>query len=122
MSDLTRKSWWHPEELLRPGSSAVVAFVLAVLVLMASNQMANGALALFNSFYVPDTGLASFITGWTLGALVPAVASIMLARRAIITDGAAAWELVLARSAVVLASVGILYTVLLMTGSALHLN
>ncbi|MFC4784301.1 hypothetical protein ACT8ZV_07490 [Nocardioides sp. MAHUQ-72] len=109
---------WRPDGLLSPGASAVVALTLAVLVLTGNNLMVLGTQALFNEA-LQSQGMTEYLTTWALGGLVPAAASLYLARRAL-AEGAAGWELVLARAAFVLAVVGLFYGVLLVVGALIH--
>ena len=121
MSDSVQPAnpWWHPDELLGPGPSAMLAFVLAVLVLTGGNLMTNATVTFFGQF--PTTSFDwSYALAIALGGLVPALAGGFLARRAIITKGAAAWELMLGRAALVLAVVAIAYTLLLTLGVLIH--
>jgi hypothetical protein len=111
--------WWHPDELLGPGPSAVIAFVLALLVLMGSNLMTNATLTFFGQYFTSSVDWA-YTLSMALAALVPALASGFLARRAISSVGAAAWELVLGRAALVLAAIGFAYALLLTVGLFIH--
>ena len=52
--------------------------------------------------------------------LVPAGASLFLARRVLAAGIPSGWELVLARAAVVLAAIGLLYGALTVLGALLH--
>jgi len=73
---------------------------------------------------VPALGcahLGPFFVTWAIGALLPAAASLALARRAV-AAGAAGWELVVGRAALVLAAVALVYTVLMLVGAAVHMQ
>jgi hypothetical protein len=113
--------WWHPDELLGPGPSAVLAFVLAVLVLMGSNLMTNATLTFFGQYFTSTLDWA-YVASMALAALAPALASAYLARRAITTAGATAWELVIGRAALVLAVIGFAYALLLTVGLLIHMD
>lgn len=113
--------WTDTEGLLSPGPSAVVAFTLAVLVLMGNNLMVQATQALLGELFATSYDLGPFFASWAIGALVPAVASILLARRAI-TVGAAGWELVLGRAALALAVVAVVYTLVMLLGVAVHMD
>jgi hypothetical protein len=107
--------------LLAPGPSALVALTLAVLVLMGNNLMVAGAQSLFGTMFTGTPDFATFFVVWVIGAVVPAGASILLARRAI-SIGAAGSELLLGRAAIALAVVGLFYTLLLLLGALIHMD
>ncbi len=115
------KQWWDPEELLGPGPCAVIAFVLAVLVLMGSNLMTNATLTFFGQYFASSLDWA-YALSMALAALVPALASGYLARRAITSVGATGWELMLGRAALVLAVIGFAYALLLTVGLFIHMD
>jgi hypothetical protein len=113
--------WWHPDELLAPGPSALVAFVLAVLVLMGGGLLITATLSFFGQN--PGGSSAwSYIWATAIALLVPALASAYLAHRAITGTGTTGWELMLGRTALVLAVVGVGYTLILTLGSVIQLS
>ena len=109
----------HPGALLSPGASATVAFTLAVLVLTGNNLMVIGTQSMFGQLFHSSDPMAYFVT-WGLSTLVPAAASLFLASRVLAVGIPAGWELVLARAAVVLAAIGLLYGALTVLGALLH--
>lgn len=113
--------WWHPDDLLGPGPSAVVAFTLAVLVLTGNTLMVSATLTLLGQYpgMSEDWG---YIWATMIALLVPAIASGYLARRTITSAGVARWELVLGRAAMVLAVVSVGYTLLLTIGQVIQLG
>lgn len=110
---------WHPDALLGPGPSALVAFTLAVLALIGNNLMTFGVQALFGEFF-RSQGQTEFLVVFALGSLAPAGASLYLARRALAGDAVAHWEAGLARAAAVLAVVGIFFGLLTVLGAVIH--
>jgi hypothetical protein len=110
---------WLPGGLSSPGTSATVAFTLAVLVLMGNNLMVQGTQSLFNEAF-NSQGMTEYLITWALGGAVPAAASLFLARRALTGGDAAGWELVLGRAAVVLAVIGLFYCALIVVGAIIH--
>ena len=111
---------WSLDALLSPGASAIAAFTLAVLVLMGNNLMVVAAQMLLGQVFSPTSDSQGYFATWGGGAVVPALVSLFLARRALTAGPAAAWELVLARAAVVLAAIGMLYGALTVLGAFLH--
>lgn len=109
----------HPGALLSPGASATVAFTLAVLVLTGNNLMVIGTQSMLGQLFQSSDPMAYFVT-WGVSTLVPAAASLFLARRVLAAGIPSGWELVLARAAVVLAAVGLLYGALTVLGALLH--
>jgi hypothetical protein len=107
------------DEFLSPGASGIVAFTLAVLVLMGNNLMVLGTQTLFNESF-NSQGMTEYLTTWALGGAIPAVASVFLARRALTAAGASGWELMLARAAVVLSAIALFYCVLIVVGAIIH--
>lgn len=105
------------DALLGPGACAVVAFTLAVLVLMGNNFMVIAAQALLGQVFSLSSDPQGYLVTWGGGAVVPAVVSLFLARRALTVGPAAGWELVLARAALVLAAIGVLYGSLMVLGA-----
>jgi hypothetical protein len=110
---------WHPDALLSPGPSALVAFTLAVLVLTGNNLLVFGTQAFFGQLYT-SSETSSLVT-YTVASLVPVAASLWLARRALTAGTTAGWETVLARAAVVLAVVGVFYSLLTLLGALIHM-
>lgn len=110
----------HDEPLLSTGASAIAAFVLAVLVLMGNNLMVQGTQSLFGLFFNGSYDDATFVVTWLLGALVPALVSLALGRRAFTEPSAAPWERTLGKGAFLLAIVAIGYTVLMILGGLIH--
>jgi hypothetical protein len=109
---------WHPDALLSPGPSAVVAFTLAVLVLTGNNLLVFGTQAFFGQLYTSSETTSLVV--YTVGSLVPAAASLYLAGRALVAGATSGWETVLARAAVVLAVVGVFYSLLTLIGALIH--
>lgn len=111
---------WRPGALLGPGASAMVAFTLAVLVLTGNNLMVIGTQSAFGQLFSSSSDPMAYFVTWGLGALVPAAASLFLARRALASGSPSGWELMLARAAVVLAAIALLYGALTVLGALLH--
>jgi len=107
------------DSFLAPGPSAVVAFVLAALVLMGNNLMVAATQSLLGQLFTSTSDLGQLFATWAVGALLPAAASLLLARRAV-AAGAVGWEVVVGRAAFVLAAVALGYTLLMLLGAVLH--
>jgi hypothetical protein len=114
------KPWYEPDELFGPGPSALVAFVLAVLVLMGNSLMVNATVTLFARSW-DGTSDWTFVWATLAGLVIPALVSAFLARRAVTSPTAAAWELVVARTALVLAVIGVAYALVLALGQVIQL-
>ena len=111
-----------PHSLLNPGPSAIVAFTLAVLVLMGGNNlMVLATQSLFGVLFTGSSDLATFFVDWGIGAAVPAAASILLARRTILT-GSATWEVTLGRAGLALGAVALVFSLVMLLGAAIHLD
>ena len=112
--------WWHTDELLRPGPCAVTAVALSFLVLSGGSLMIQATQALFGAWFAPDGDFITYAAVYVTGALVPVLVAVYLSYRAITDARAAAWELVVARSSVVLSLVAVVYVGVTLLGVAIH--
>jgi hypothetical protein len=108
------------DSLLTPGPSALVAFSLAAVVLLGNNLMVQGTQSLFGLLFTGAYDDATFLVTWLVGALAPAAASAVLARRAYTDRYAAGWERTMGKAAFLLALVALTYTALMIVGGLIH--
>ena len=108
------------DPILDAGSSAVVAFSLAALVLLGNNLMVQATQSLFGLFFTGAYDKATFFVTWLFGALVPALGALGLGRRAFADPAATPWQRTVGKAAFLLAIVAMLFSGVMIIGGLIH--